>query len=187
MRFSSIVLFAVGIVAFTIPDGQPNGVYEAYIAADGTEVHELIMDAPGSGSAEGDIAIASATISSAKFAKRDFVGCGGRPLNADDTNKANSMLDAQCGGGASVPGGRDFYSIWGCTVAWACNFAGTTNCFASERNNAALQIIAVCWKNAAWLSGWYRYENSVRNIEYGFGDVCGGERNFCGRGTNGKI
>jgi hypothetical protein len=73
-------------------NSPPPGVYEALIEEDGTEVHNLVLEAPGSGSAEGDIAIASAKFARRNLAKRDGTGCTGHPLNAADTNKANGML-----------------------------------------------------------------------------------------------
>lgn len=98
MRFSllNLALFAAPIFAFTIPDGQPDGLYGVSYDADGKEIHTLIQEnleiAPAAGY----------TSNSAKFltSKRDnSYQCGGDALNQGDTDTANANIDQQCGNG----------------------------------------------------------------------------------------
>jgi hypothetical protein len=62
MLLKLVLLFVAGVVAFTIPDGQADGVYQVSYDASGTEIHTLInYDATASG-----------LENSAKFEKRSF-------------------------------------------------------------------------------------------------------------------
>lgn len=101
MRFTTItnaLLLASGALAFTVPAGQPNGVYSVYTADDGTEVHELI-------GAASDVDPASikgyaSGISHAKDRRQisgvtNTVGCGGYELDHTNADSAAWALDAQ--------------------------------------------------------------------------------------------
>lgn len=124
------------------------------------------------------------------------IGCGGYYLDVANTNAANGALDAQCGNGAYVGGGLDFYSIAGCTVAYFCNQSevlcdvfwcwAPTYCYAFERQDAANAINAKCggfgagWDNFVWNGGYDRAG------QYGWENICDQGKNFCGRGTSGR-
>ncbi|KAE9364338.1 hypothetical protein N431DRAFT_488914 [Stipitochalara longipes BDJ] len=190
MHFSTAVklfLLASGATAFTIPEGQANGVYAVSYAEDGTELHELI-GAPSTA----DPATIKGWASGTGHAKdrrqipgiSNSIGCGGYELNHGDTDSAAHALDAQCGGGASVGRSRDFYSLAGCSVWYFCNLAGQEQtCWASERVQAAAAIANQC---GSYWAGWDNINNPQRNDQYGQEDNCGAGKNFCGRGTNGK-
>lgn len=60
--FLNLVIFVAGVVAFTIPEGQADGVYQVSYDASGTEIHTLISYDD----------TASGLESSAKFDKRSF-------------------------------------------------------------------------------------------------------------------
>jgi hypothetical protein len=102
MHFTPLLLLAAGALAFNIPKGQPDGVYQVYTAPDGTETHTLLRglndtietrsEVPGKFSLASKRQIGGVT---------NDVGCGGYTLPAGDTDAANNALDAQCGGGAS--------------------------------------------------------------------------------------
>jgi hypothetical protein len=102
MRFTPLLLLAAGATAFTVPQGQPDGVYEVYTAPDGTETHTFLRGLNDTVEARNDVP--------GKFSlanKRQVsgvvndIGCGGYTLPSGDTDAANNALDAQCGGGAS--------------------------------------------------------------------------------------
>jgi hypothetical protein len=102
MHFTPLLLLAAGALAFNIPQGQPDGVYQVHTAPDGTETHTFLR-------ALNDTAVDARSIPG-KFSvtnKRQIpgvvndVGCGGYTLPSGDTDAANNALDAQCGGGAS--------------------------------------------------------------------------------------
>lgn len=106
------MLLAAPIMAFTIPEGQANGVYQvSYV--DGQEIHTFVR--------ENDLSNTTASAltkpaNSAKFrhAKRDGYACGGDLLDQGNTDAANANIDAQCGDGNWIGAGLDFYSIQGC-------------------------------------------------------------------------
>jgi len=136
MLFKSVLLAVAAAVAvsasaeagFAVPDGVTEGTFTVYRNAAGEEVHEQVP------------ASAMPTAPSAKFLRaRAAIApgqatCGAGGLNAGDTNKANAMLDAQCGNWKTVPSGRNVYSIYGGVVAYFCNAgAGTDGCGAAVR------------------------------------------------------
>ncbi|KAK3692982.1 hypothetical protein B0T22DRAFT_475833 [Podospora appendiculata] len=197
MRFFFATLLASVAIAFTIPDGQPDGTYQVSIV-NGKEVHTLITLADNQRPRHNISDVAH----SAKFARRGAAGedylverqisggnnaisCGGGALNHGDTDAANTALDRQCGSGANVGGGRDFYSIAGCTVAYFCNFRNYADmCFASERVATSAAITSNCgW----YVTGWDTFSSSGgggRYNSYGYENFCGTGSNFCGRGTS---
>lgn len=104
MRFTPLVLLAAGAIAWTVPKGQPDGVYEVHTEPDGTEIHTFLRGLYDS--------VESRTPVPEKFNlpklsnKRQIpgvanaVGCGGYSLLSGNTDAANNALDAQCGDGA---------------------------------------------------------------------------------------
>lgn len=62
MLLKAVLLFVAGVVTFTIPDGQPNGIYEVSYDASGVETHTLISHNVTS----------RGLVNSAKFPKRSF-------------------------------------------------------------------------------------------------------------------
>ena len=169
MHFSSILLLATPLIAFTIPEGQADGVYQvSYV--DGNEVHQLL---PTSGNNESN----PPTTLSAKFRTKRQASfeCGGDSLDHGQTDHANSALDRQCGSGLVV-GSRDIYSISGCTVAYYCNFSDFGVCTAQQRGLASKGITNWC---GSYRSGW----TTGTSQSYGYEDFCKWPgSHFCGRG-----
>lgn len=117
----SLILFAASVAAFTIPDGQPDGVYSVDIDASGNEVHTFLHDLPK----ENEVpALDSRYVNRRQVAGTDVVGCGNYPLGHGNTDAAVNGVVAQCGNGASVGKGHNFYSLSGCVVAYFCNLSG---------------------------------------------------------------
>jgi hypothetical protein len=99
MRFTPIILLTAGAIAFNIPQGQPDGVYQVYTAPDGTETHttlrslsddtiEARCSIPGKFSLASKLQIPGID---------NNVSCGGYNLPRGDTDAANGALDARCG------------------------------------------------------------------------------------------
>jgi hypothetical protein len=92
-------------------------------------------------------------------------------LSHGDTDTANNYLDGQCGGGAYVRQGYDFYSIYGCTVAYMCNNGLGMDCYASQRQRDSALITAACgWYAPGYDSEWS--DGSVYGCYYGYEDFC---------------
>ena len=135
MLLNSMLLFVVGAAAhsgWTVPKGQPDGIYSVTVDAAGISTHEFVKDL--------DKTLVARTLgNSAKFnAKRDNtgsnnIGCCGYALDPRDTDWVYNNICDQCGNGAYVNAGRDFYGISNNVVGYYCNYLSTTNqCFASE-------------------------------------------------------
>lgn len=62
MLLKLVLLFVAGVVAFTIPEGQADGVYQVSYDASGAEIHTLISSDASANGLE----------NSAKFEKRSF-------------------------------------------------------------------------------------------------------------------
>lgn len=176
MLFSTFLLLATGAAAWTIPVGQPNGVYSVTTDSSGLAEHTLIRLIADTN------ATTKLTTRSAKFyPKRQNPGsnditCAGYALSNSDNGNAAGELEAQCGNGAFVDSGRDFYSIVGNSVVYYCNFSGgTNNCYASEALDAFSRITSQCGLNNA---GWDYVP--ARNDRYGYESVSGSK--ICGRG-----
>ncbi|KAJ7020286.1 hypothetical protein C8F04DRAFT_1241137 [Mycena alexandri] len=191
MRFALLSLFVSAVVGFTVPANQPAGVYMVTYNPDGTETHSLLSLTKVNSTVPAVTAGSVPSPTRFDASKRQInggsntIGCGNYELNHGDTDSAYNALGQQCGGGASVPGGRDFYSIVGCTVAYFCNYnGGADTCFQSEWV-AAIQngVSPVC---GSYWAGWDRFSSSIRFNQYGYENVCGAGGNFCGRGTNGR-
>ena len=102
-----ILLFATFAAAFTIPKGQPDGVYSVHTAEDGTETHTLIkLHDPSNSSVVSREYSDGPLMKRARATKRqipnvDFdnpvesIACGGYFLDPGNTNAANGALDAQ--------------------------------------------------------------------------------------------
>ncbi|RDL33010.1 Uncharacterized protein BP5553_08449 [Venustampulla echinocandica] len=182
MRFTPLLLLAVGAAAFQIPKGQADGVYEVVTGADGKETHRLVGSNPDA--VETRNAVPDKFSMAHKRGTSNSVNCGGYVLPQGDTDSANNYLDAQCGGGAGVGGGRDLYAIKGCTVAYFCNYTGGTQfCYAKERQETSRAITSVCGLYGA---GWDQIQSDNRNVQYGYENNCNQGWNFCGRGMDGK-
>lgn len=195
MRISPLLLLAAATNAFSIPQGQADGVYEVSYHNNGTEMHQFIGKLDTITTIQG--------VQSAKFGKRQIgtpqVTCAvAEPeLNHADTDAANSALDAQCGTSSMVGKCKDYYSIRNCVVAYACNLNACSNfggdyhedCRAADRVQMSIDITDQC---GLYRPGWAKVSvlNSRKRsggvMQYGYQDICTAEgANFCNRGIDG--
>lgn len=177
MFFNTILLLVTGAAAWTVPVGQLNGVYSVYTNGAGVSEHTLIKLIT-----ETNITTKLTTRSAKFYPKRQNPGenditCEDYALSGSDNGNAASELEAQCGNGAFVGEGKDFYSIVGGSVVYFCNYAGGSNqCFASEAVDAFSRITSQCGLNTA---GYDTVPD--RDDEYGYQHTGAG---FChGRGA----
>ncbi|KAK4495863.1 hypothetical protein PRZ48_013131 [Zasmidium cellare] len=174
--------------AFHIPEGTPDGVYSVHTYHNGTEIHTRLTT-PGAGASARQLRKRQGSYF--QGAPQCYGGDEGGELDHGNTDTANANLQYQCGGGAEIDPGDDFYSIAGNTVAYACNFGGTddyTFCFSSTSVQAN-QIITN--GNGDGNPGCGEYQpGSIEDVNYlvaygyeNYGSAKG--NNFCGRGTQG--
>ncbi|KAJ7720758.1 hypothetical protein DFH07DRAFT_760708 [Mycena maculata] len=163
MRFALLSLFVSAAVCFTVPANQPAGVYMVTYNADGTETHALLSLTETNGTIPA--ATARSATPSAKF------GASKRQISGG----TNTIF---CGG-------RDFYSIAGCTVAYFCNYRDTADtCFQYEWVNVIQNAVTpTC---GSYWTGWDQFNSEARQNQYGYENLCGAGNNYCGRGTNGR-
>lgn len=122
MTAKSLLILGLAAVSssFRLPDGLPNGSYQAYYNEAGEEIHELISET-----------ILNSTTSHQVLSKRQFplskrssiqtwCGCD-NPMNAGDTNVANEGLANQAASGPRIDPGTSFYTIQNTAVAFVCN------------------------------------------------------------------
>ena len=181
LRFLPLVATTM---AFTIPEGQPDGVYEVSIV-DGREIHTLAQTISTTDTGISSSRAFRRSVNTNILAKRAAVTCGGDGLDHNDTDFANNELDKQClweGPTAGrVEARRSLYSIRGCTVAYVCNFSSSKNpyvCTPQIRRQRSAEITNWC---GLYRSGWANEgENS-----YGYENFCKSPgNNFCGHGRN---
>ncbi|OBT87948.1 hypothetical protein VE02_04532 [Pseudogymnoascus sp. 03VT05] len=200
---ATLSLLANCASAFTVPKGQPDGVYSVTYNPNGTETHTFLrppvtVDATTTGSdVPGLLSLRSSVKARQVPNVQNVVGCGGYRLDTGTTNAANAGLDA-CTGGVLVGADKDFYSISGCTVAYFCNFSyhtyedgsliitnpTDTRCYKSDRQKSATIINGQC---GGFYAGWNRITSSDGSYDgqYGWEELCGAGSNFCGRGVGG--
>ncbi|KAM7205687.1 hypothetical protein V8F33_001013, partial [Rhypophila sp. PSN 637] len=147
---------------FSIPPGTANGVYSVHLDANDTAIHTLL--APALSGEE------HAQLSSREPA---------RLSSALSRITARQSLKNQCTPVGAVNGNRNFYSIYGTTVAYICNMnKDAWTCQRHEVETAYPAITSFCgWYKAGWRNeerpgkGWAStgYERTGSN--------------FCGRGV----
>ncbi|KAI0394886.1 hypothetical protein F5Y17DRAFT_425916 [Xylariaceae sp. FL0594] len=179
--FKSIVLYAANAAAlgFTIPEGQPDGVYAVSYDAHGVPVHHFV-----SGPVEESVI--SPYVSGGGGGKpflharqTDARKCEGHDLDHSNTDAAVEALKRQCDPAGAVGGGLDFYSVAGNTVAYLCNYASTS--VACTRNLLTDSYAAITANCGLYRSGWRDLTGG--NYRYSIGYEPYGNK-FCGRGTN---
>ncbi|KIH91192.1 hypothetical protein SPBR_09094 [Sporothrix brasiliensis 5110] len=189
---------ATHVAAFAIPPGQADGVYSVWTRPDGTEEHTMIMNATEALLIRSEPhglgrSLARRDRLASRWAINEGVSCasGQERLDPGDCDAANSMLDNQCGNGATVRMGMDFYSIRNCAVAYFCNFSGyyDANCDAQTRRDWSAAITQKC---GLYMPGWGRHISNddgpfskENNFSYGYENYCHGGNNFCSRGIKG--
>lgn len=135
--------------AFTLPEGQANGVYRAYYNNAGEEVHE-----PITGQSTNIVTNSARAVSNwarSQAAKRQQsppldTGCVcGPTLNTDDTNAAVSQLSDQISNNPEVVGNGSAYVVSGSVVAFICNGASENQVMdGSIINLAAVDVTNAC-------------------------------------------
>lgn len=167
---SSVQCFA----GFSIPEGQPYGVYSVHLDVNGTQVHTKLDTAPS---------VAASQPHGAKFRRghrntpEAEVQCSDYGiLDAADTDAANAELDDQCNGadGVFVPKKHNFYAFSGGTVAFFCNLGDDTRCDAVTRAGFSLAVTGIC---GSYRAGWGTIPE--QDISYGYDHA---SAKFCGTG-----
>ncbi|KAL1902914.1 hypothetical protein Sste5346_000826 [Sporothrix stenoceras] len=170
------VAAATQAAAFTVPHGQPDGVYQVVIHPDGTEEH-LLIDTIDNASINTRNEQIEARENLAEVP--NYVGCYGTagPLSIPDTDAANNALDAQCSHFNDLEPKTSFYSKSGCVVAYFCNWDAGWRCYPGTRQDWSRRITAQCGN---YIGGWAEYDD-WDNIHYSYGyqDFCQGGNNFC--------
>lgn len=189
MRLLAILGLVVAALGsgFTIPEGQPDGVYEVHVE-DGVEVHNLIRavgtNQPGLLGSPLSAKLRRSLLETRTNYMRTI--CANQAtLNQRDCDGAVSDLaTAQCGSGNPVPSGRNFYAIRNCVVVYFCNFRSHTQICGYDSVARPLEIITrTC---GLYRPGWVDYWNDNEYSDYysiGYEDYCGAGRRFCGNGV----
>lgn len=185
--------------AFHVPESITDGVYSVHTHPNGTEEHKRIGD-PVSPST-------TRSRSTSRIQKRFAGDFSGAPqcypgealssiideqypaLNPDATDAATAGIQNQCGAGADISSGLDFYSISGCTVAYACNFLegglAYTKCFA-DASARANGIITLGEDGDSGCGSYFPGSilDNYYQVAYGYENYCSSRgSNFCGRGA----
>ncbi|KAI3331635.1 hypothetical protein HD806DRAFT_529418 [Xylariaceae sp. AK1471] len=174
-----------GANGFTIPEGQPDGLYQVDYDSDGQAVHTLLRGPITAAErinllSMRDPEVGIEHLGSLVARQGNNLACKGYDLDHQNTDNAVELLKNQCNPGA-VGTGRDFYSIAFSTVAYFCNLSGIALvCTRDQLTGAFLQITETCGLYRAGSSD--RQENGNRYI-IGYEDR---SINFCGRGVNGR-
>jgi hypothetical protein len=111
---------------WTIPEGQPDGLYGVTTDESGNFIHVPMVLAPHNLTLI-DLGNDQPTVSSAKFLKRQIggitEGCGGYALDPTGTNNAvNHLIAFSVQNSQTVPALFDWYALDGQVVAYWCNF-----------------------------------------------------------------
>lgn len=148
MKFSLALIAAVAsqvATAFKIPEGTPDGIYQAYYDSDGNEVHERIGD-----NTTDDVVpiLARSQPELSPLQKRNEVWCGcGIHMQGGDCDDATHDVERQLGsgGGSAVPPTGSTYSKRGAVVAFFCNHERSPK-YANDNDarNAWAQITNSC-------------------------------------------
>ena len=180
MHFTkNLALFIGAVAGFTIPQGQPDGVYAVSSDAKGVDVHTFLSAPVNSTEA------LSISATAAKFPRRGLaarqtqeIGCQHYELNHVNTDEAVEALKRQCGPGA-INSGYNFYSISGSTVAYICNMGHTAViCESNGVGEVFGRITGVCGRYGA---GWEtRWADRNTGATTGYEDR---SAKFCGRGA----
>ncbi|KAH8898836.1 hypothetical protein GQ53DRAFT_817066 [Thozetella sp. PMI_491] len=175
MRTLIPLLFLNAVTGFTIPANQADGVYMVRYE-NGQEIHTLLY-APVNKTEIAESTVKRRTSVPDTF---DNLACGDYKLDPTDTDNAVEQLKRQCNPGA-IGGGLDFYSIWGSTVAYLCNFGG--NAIPCTRDGLAASFADVTGLCGLYGAGWGTQQTATDYVQTGYEDR---NARFCGRGTNGK-
>jgi hypothetical protein len=181
MIAKSLVVLGLAAIgsAFTLPGGQPNGLYRAYYDADGKEVHEFV--------AADNISLPQAlpereysrskreALPKRWDSSQAWCGCA-FPMNAADTNNANAILANYAASSPVLDGGRTQYSVQNSAVAFVCNFdSGSVTIPSNLVSNNSPDISYACGN---FIAGTSRLEGFA-DLDYGYMNYLSG-LDFCG-------
>ncbi|KAF2111395.1 hypothetical protein BDV96DRAFT_602997 [Lophiotrema nucula] len=166
---------------FTIPDGQPEGVYQVSYDANGNAIHTFLhgpINHTESTSLDSKAIRAASYGGSPLLARQsEEVHCASYALPQQDTKDAIEGLKRQCDTGV-IRGNLNFYSWIGGTVVYLCNLNATpTTCNRNDIDYSVNRIAGIC---TSYTSGWNIRRRRGRDVSIGY------ERtgsNFCARGS----
>jgi hypothetical protein len=121
------------VKGWTIPEGQPSGLYSVTKDESGNEIHTHVIFAPDADSIWVDLGDVQPTPRSAKFGKRQVGGlteqCGGYAMDTTDTNNAVNCLYTfiRQEWDQELNPNFDWYCRSGSVVAYLCNFSSDTS------------------------------------------------------------
>jgi hypothetical protein len=180
--FKILYLSIAPAFAFTIPERQPDGVYQVSSDVDGHDIHTFLR---GPATSQELACFSQRNFEDADLDQKshlsvrqsDHIDCGGYSLEPAGTDSAVAAHKAQCNTGA-VGVGLDFYSIAGTTVAYFCNFGSAAQDFqVDEITDSYSRITGTC---GLCYSGWRTIQNTALWVLIGYEDR---NSKFCGRGT----
>ncbi|KAK4215833.1 hypothetical protein QBC37DRAFT_371563 [Rhypophila decipiens] len=175
--------FTKGAAASRPPPGTANGVYSVHLDANGTAIHTLLAPAlSGEELAQlssREPARLSSALSRITARQVSAGGCHTYELDHGSTDIAVESLKNQCTPVGAVNGNRNFYSIYGTTVAYICNMnKDAWTCQRHEVEAAYAAITSFCgWYKA----GWRNEERPGKGWASTGYELTGS--NFCGRGV----
>lgn len=178
MQIKSLFLVAaaaVSVLGFTVPERQPEGVYIVYSHENGTEIHKRIAEPYTR-------RITKRWPYFLQFEPNDAkISCGHRgselypELNHADADAANADIDRQCGPGAMIASGYNFYAIRGDVVSYICNQSWDNQfCEAGTRDHLYRMMAVYC---GSYIPG----EVAIpwKRLSYGYNFA---KSKFCGTG-----
>lgn len=150
MRFTLLNILTVTVsltASFRFTPSMPDGVYSVYTAANGTEVHDLIVPDNSTTDASGNpISIPSQARALHALSARSIIACScGVGLDHDDTDKAYSNIQKTVSKGKTVPSGGSLSSKKGSAVVFFCNYnSSDTTARKEEAISGASAITGAC-------------------------------------------
>ncbi|KAH8658066.1 hypothetical protein BX600DRAFT_514587 [Xylariales sp. PMI_506] len=180
MQTKTLLLLASGLsaaVAWTIPEGTANGVYQVHTDEFGVSTHTFV--APSVEAAFKPRGMSTKRANAKRIVQGpDSIGCESYAFNTINADNAVQGLKNQCplNGAGQVGGNLDFYSVFGDVVAYFCNYSSKVNhCYEDEVDEVIQHRISdTC---GHYVAGFDILVD--RALEYGYMDL---SAKFCGRG-----
>ncbi|KAK4208252.1 hypothetical protein QBC37DRAFT_379252 [Rhypophila decipiens] len=169
-KFLALAAVAASLTSgFTIPEGQPDGIYFGNLQTGESQLLASINATSvrarrGTGAAALNARTVPLPVSDQ--------GCPPAGLNAGDYLAAYSNFAYFCDNGGKIPGGRVTYAAVGSAVWYACSYGGEQPCDSPEISDAESRFNAKCGAaRAAWvyMGDWKKtYGRDVASAE-----ICG--------------
>jgi len=181
-------------VGFTIPEGQPEGVYMVSYNDQDEPIHEFIssLEVEGGSSIapdnsteidvileeeKEDMEVKRSLYHRLHRRESDDRNCGGNDLD-HNTDTVVEALKRQCDPAGAIAGGKDFYSIIGSTVAYVCNFKFHKP-LACWRDQLTASFTAITEACGSYRSGWRILKGEDYYYSIGYEPA---DKKFCDRG-----